>query len=69
MYLGIMLDEFLDYNVTSKYVAQSAGRALGLRIAKLKKIKEMLFCHFKESLPKNAGGLPYGIYTILIILV
>lgn len=36
MYLVTMLDEFLDYNVTSKYVAQSAGRAFGLLIAKLK---------------------------------
>ena len=49
MYLGIMLDEYLDYNVTSKCVAQSAGRALGLLIAKF----------------KNAGGLPYEVYTKL----
>lgn len=49
MYLGLMLHEFLDYNVTAKFVAQSAGRALGLLIAKF----------------KNAGGLPYDVYTKL----
>ena len=35
-YLGITLNEFLDYNVTAKVVAQSASRALGLLIAKFK---------------------------------
>ena len=34
-YLGLVLnDEFLDYNVTAKTVAQSASRALGVLIAK-----------------------------------
>ena len=35
-YLGLVLNEFLDYNVTAKAVAQSANRALGLVIAKCK---------------------------------
>ena len=49
MYLGILLTEHLDYNLTAKCVAQSAGRALGLLIAKF----------------KNSGGLPYDVYTKL----
>ena len=35
-YLGLVLSEFLDYNVTAKAVAASANRALGLVIAKCK---------------------------------
>jgi hypothetical protein len=49
MYLGIILDEFLDYNFTTKYVAQSAGCVLGLLIVKF----------------KNAGDLHYEVYTNL----
>ena len=44
-----MLNEFLDFNVTAKMVAQSASRALGLLIAKY----------------KSAGGMPYDVYTKL----
>ena len=35
-YLGLVLNEYLDYSVTAKYVAQSATRALGLLISKFK---------------------------------
>ena len=35
-YLGLVLTEHLDYAVTTKIVAQSANRALGLLIAKSK---------------------------------
>jgi hypothetical protein len=35
-YLGLVLNEFLDYNITAKAVAASANRALGLVIAKCK---------------------------------
>ncbi len=35
-YLGLIFTEFLDYNATAKVVARSAGRALGLLIAKTK---------------------------------
>ena len=35
-YLGLILTEFLDYNITAKMVARSAGHALGLLIAKMK---------------------------------
>jgi hypothetical protein len=45
MYLGILLTEHLDYNITAKTVAQSAGRALVLLIAKY----------------KSQGGLPYEV--------
>ena len=48
-YLGLMLDEFLDYEVTAKHVSTSAHRALGLLIAKDK-------CH---------GGFDYDIFTKL----
>jgi len=49
MYLGILLTEHLDFSLTAKCVAQSAGRALGLLIAKF----------------RNCGGLPYDVYTKL----
>jgi len=35
-YLGIMLDEFLDYNITANVLADSAGRALGSMYSKYK---------------------------------
>ena len=34
VYLGMTLTEHLDFNITATIVAQSAGRALGLLIAK-----------------------------------
>jgi len=49
MYLGVMLSEHLDLSLTAKVVAQSAGRALRLLIARC----------------KNAGGLPFDVYTKL----
>ncbi len=45
-YLGLILDEFLDFNITAKMVAQSASRALGLLIAKFKRM----------------GGMPYTVF-------
>ena len=48
-YLGITLNEFLDFNITAKVVAQSASRALGLLIAKFKCL----------------GGMPYDVFTRL----
>ena len=49
VYLGLTLTEFLDYNVKTKMVAQSAGRALGLLIAKF----------------KSLGGMPFDVYLKL----
>ena len=49
VYLGLTLTDHLDYNVTAKIVAQSAGRALGLLIAKY----------------KSLGGMPYNVFTKL----
>ena len=46
-YLGITLNEFLDFSATAKAVVQSASRALGLLIAKF----------------KSMGGMPYDVYT------
>jgi hypothetical protein len=48
-YLGLVLNEFLDYNITAKSVALSANRALGLVIAKCK-----IF-----------GGVSHGVFTKL----
>ena len=48
-YLGLLLNEYLDLNVTAKMVAQSASRALGLLIAKVKLI----------------GGVPHNVYKII----
>ena len=48
-YLGVTLNEFLDYNVTADTQSEPAGRALGAIITKT---------------IKN-GGLPYDIYTML----
>ena len=48
-YLGLTLNEYLDFNVTARAVAQSAGRALGLLIAK----------------SKCMGGMPYDVYDKL----
>ncbi len=50
-YFGLILNEFLDYNITASIVATSAGRALGLLIAKYKAF----------------GGLPYDCYTELLV--
>ena len=41
MYLGLMLHENLDLNITARTVAQSASRALGLLIAKSKALGGM----------------------------
>ena len=48
-YLGLHLNEHLDFNYTTKKVAQSATRCFGLLVAKFK--------HF--------GGLPFEVYTKL----
>ena len=48
-YLGLILSEHLDYSVTAKIVAQAAGRALGLLLAKF----------------KACGGMPYNVFTHL----
>lgn len=48
-YLGLLLSEHLDFDLTAKHVAQSASRALGLLISKC----------------KLAGGLPFNVYTKL----
>jgi hypothetical protein len=48
-YLGLILSEFLDFNLTAKIVAKSANRALGLVMAKCKTI----------------GGVSYDVYKKL----
>ena len=46
-YLGLVLSEFLDFQVTAKVVSQSASRALGLLISK----------------DKAFGGMPYECFS------
>ena len=48
-YLGVTINEFLDYNFTANIQAEPAGRALGSVITKT---------------IKN-GGLPYNIFSML----
>ena len=48
-YLGLVLDEFLNYDVTAKYVREFVTRALSLVISK----------------DKAARGLPYEVFTKL----
>ena len=47
-YLGLTLNEFLDFSVTSKYVAKAAHRALGLLIAKSKAYGGLPFHTFQK---------------------
>jgi len=47
-YLGLMLNEFLDFKVTAEHVARSASRALGLLIAKSKAYGGMPFKCFRK---------------------
>lgn len=47
-YLGLILSEHLDFAITSKAVVQSAGRALGLIIAKSKVLGGMPFECFSK---------------------
>ena len=44
-YLGILLNDTLDYDITGKYISQSATRALGLLISKF----------------RAAGGMPFDV--------
>ena len=48
-YLRILLNDTLDYDITAKYIAQSATRALGLLISKL----------------SAAGSMPFDVFTKL----
>ena len=46
-YLGLILSEFFDFQITAKVVSQSASRALGLLISK----------------DKAFGGIPYECFS------
>ena len=73
-YLGLILTEFVDYNVTTKIVSQSAGRALGLLISKDKAFGGMPFeCYSKcyDALVQsviNYIAAIWGIVTSLVYL-
>ena len=49
VYLGLVIHEIMDYNVTAKFVSQAASRALGVLIAKY----------------KSLGGMPHHVYKKL----
>lgn len=49
VYLGLVLTEHLNYNITAKFVSQAASRALGVLIAKFKVL----------------GGMPHHVYKKL----
>ena len=47
-YLGLVINEFLDFNVTAKMVAKSTSRALSLVIGKCKGFGSKLYeCYTK----------------------
>ncbi len=48
-YLGLVLTQFMDLNITVRYMAQAAQRALGVLVAK----------------HKSQGGLPFRVFTKL----
>ena len=58
-YLGVLLDEFLDSNKTAKLLADSAGRALGSLINKVKKLRTCTMCVLFQSMTiaQEFGGL------------
>ena len=47
-YLGSILNEFLDFNLTTKIVTKSANKALGLVMAKCKTIGGVSYDVFKK---------------------
>ena len=47
-YLGLVLNDFPDFQITAKVVSQSASRALGLLISKGKVFGEMLYECFSK---------------------
>jgi hypothetical protein len=49
-YLGLILNEFLDFNLTAKIVAKSANTAVGLVMAKCQTIGGVSYDVFKKLL-------------------
>ena len=60
-YLGVIFDEFLDFNLNSSTLADSACRALGAIRAKLKNLKEVGYNSFNTLF--NAGVLTISEYS------
>ena len=55
-YLGLVLNEFLDLEITANILSDSAGRALGAIIAKTKNLKDLGFKTYQKLF--NTGVLP-----------
>ena len=46
-YLGIILDEFLDFSVTSEVLAGAAGRALGAIVARHRQVNDLNYSTYR----------------------
>ncbi len=55
-YLGIILDEYLDFNINATVLASSASRALGSIYTKFAKLKRIGFSTF--TILFHSGVLP-----------
>ena len=55
-YFGVILDEFLDYKVSSNILADAAGRALGAIIGKTKQFKYLGFNTYSKLV--DSGVVP-----------
>ena len=55
-YLGIILDEYLNFNTCSKSLADSGGRALGAIISKFKYMKDVGFMSYSKMY--ESGVIP-----------
>ncbi len=68
-YLGILLDEHMDFGKTANLLANSAGRALGAVINKIRMNKDVGFNTFTTLItvyfPFFAMGAVYGVRSII----
>ncbi len=64
-YLGVFLDEFLDFNVHCEAIHNSAGRALGAIISKFSYFRNIGFKTFDKLFASNvASVMSYGVSSI-----
>ena len=60
-YLGVVLNEFLDFNVTAEVLAGAGGRALGSVISKFRQFKNTTFSCFTKLIEASVNPvLDYG---------
>ncbi len=51
-YLGVFLDEYLDFNVTANVLARAAGIALGAVLTKFRNLEILALSHLQNYLPQ-----------------